>query len=91
MSRHGSEAVREAARWPQFGTGPRHGASSSPSDGVGLAPLLTIRGLAELLGISEKTVRRMVAARRVPCVRFGRQIRFLPGDVFRWLEARKEG
>jgi excisionase family DNA binding protein len=72
----------DASLFPRGDTG-RHRA--------GLAPLLTIRGLADLLGTSEKTVRRMVCAGRIPCVRFGRQIRFLPGDVFRWLEARKEG
>lgn len=53
--------------------------------------LLTITQVAELLSVSGKTVRRMVVARRIPCVRIGRQIRFVPGDVFRWLEARKEG
>ena len=57
----------------------------------GLPTLLDVPGLAEVLGISDKTVRRMVGAGRIPCVRFGRQIRFSPGDVSRWLEARKEG
>jgi excisionase family DNA binding protein len=56
-----------------------------------LPELLTVPQLAELLQTSEKTVRRMVSSRRMPCVRFGRQIRFVRGDVFRWLEARKEG
>lgn len=68
----------------------RHLDSSAGDALLGLKPLLTIGGLADVLGISEKTVRRMVAAHRIPCVRVGRQIRFLPGDVFRWLEARKE-
>ena len=56
----------------------------------GMAPLLTIVQVADFLCVSPKTVQRLVAAGRIPCVRFGRQIRFLPGDVFRWLEARKE-
>lgn len=56
-----------------------------------LPALLTIGELSELLKLSEKTIRRMITARRLPCVRLGRQLRFVPGDVFRWLEARKEG
>jgi excisionase family DNA binding protein len=52
--------------------------------------LLTLPELAEQLQLSEKTLRRMIASGRLPCVRLGRQLRFLPGDVFRWLEARKE-
>jgi excisionase family DNA binding protein len=53
--------------------------------------LLTLPELAERLQLSEKTIRRMIAGGRLPCVRLGRQLRFLPGDVFRWLAARKEG
>ena len=52
--------------------------------------LLTIREVARYLGVSEKTIRRMVAAGLIPCVRIGRAIRFLPGDVFRWVSARRE-
>lgn len=53
--------------------------------------LMTLAEVAQALQLSEKTVRRLVAARRIPCVRLGRGLRFVPGDVFRWLEARKEG
>lgn len=63
---------------------------SRSAAGNQIAPLLTIAEVAELLRTSEQTVRRLVAARRIPCLRIGRQIRFVPGDVFRWLEARKE-
>lgn len=56
-----------------------------------LAPLLTLREVALLLRLSEKTARRMVARGRIPCVRFGRAIRFVPGDVLAWLSARREG
>ena len=56
-----------------------------------LERLLTLPELAERLQLSEKTIRRMVATGRLPCVRLGRQLRFLPGDVFRWLAARREG
>lgn len=56
-----------------------------------LPRLLTLSEVAEQLQLSEKTIRRMIAGGRMPCVRIGRQLRFLPGDVFRWLVARKEG
>jgi excisionase family DNA binding protein len=53
--------------------------------------LLTLEELSRALRVNPRTIRRMVAARRIPCVRLGRRLRFIPGDVFRWLEARKEG
>ena len=52
--------------------------------------LLTIREVAQLLHTCEKTVRRLVARKALPCVRVGAAVRFLPSDVFRWLQARKE-
>jgi len=55
------------------------------------APLLTLREVAALLRVSEKTLRRWVAERRIPCLRLGRVIRFERCDVFRWVSARKEG
>jgi excisionase family DNA binding protein len=58
---------------------------------TGLRPLLTLPEVADLLRVSEKTIRRLVAARGIPCLRLGRQLRFVPGDVHRWLAARKEG
>ena len=64
---------------------------ASTAGDTSLRPLLTVSELAETLRTSEKTIRRMVAARRIPCVRIGRQIRFVPGDVLRMLEAQKEG
>jgi excisionase family DNA binding protein len=54
-------------------------------------PLLTLPEVARLLRLSEKSIRRMVARRRLPCVRLGRSVRFDAGDVLRWLSARKEG
>jgi len=52
--------------------------------------LLDTSGVAEILGVSTRTVKRLVAARKLPHVRIGRMVRFLPADVFRWVEARKE-
>ena len=53
--------------------------------------LLTLQEVAEYLKVSAKTVRRLVDRRGLPHIRFGRVLRFDRGDLFRWLEARKEG
>ncbi len=52
--------------------------------------LLRAREVAEIVGVSEKTLHRYIRERDFPCLRIGRVLRFSPGDVFRWLEARKE-
>ena len=52
--------------------------------------LLTLRQVAEFLAVSDKTVRRLVAAGRLHCVRVGRVLRFQPADLFRYVEAWKE-
>lgn len=51
--------------------------------------LLTIEQVAEFLGVSSKTVRRLMR-RGLPSVRFGRLVRFEQRDLLRWVEARKE-
>jgi excisionase family DNA binding protein len=56
-----------------------------------LEQLLTITEAAALLRLHERTIRRMVASRRMPCVRLGRQLRFSPIALSRWLQAREEG
>jgi excisionase family DNA binding protein len=55
-----------------------------------LSRLLTLAQVADFLQVSQKTVRRLVARRRLPCVRFGRVLRFSPADLLRFVEARKE-
>ena len=54
-----------------------------------LAPLLTIEQVADHLGVSKKTVRRLIG-RGLPCVRLGRVVRFRQADLLRFVEARKE-
>ena len=55
-----------------------------------LPPLLTLPEVAAFLRVSPKTVRRLVARRSLPCVRFGGVLRFQQADVFRFVAARKE-
>lgn len=56
-----------------------------------LTPLLTMPEVARLLRLDERTIRRLIAARRLPCLRLGRQLRFDPRALSRWLAAREEG
>jgi excisionase family DNA binding protein len=51
-----------------------------------LPHLLTIDQLAEHLGVSPHHVRRLVAERRVPYVRWRRFIRFDPAEIAAWLD-----
>jgi excisionase family DNA binding protein len=57
---------------------------------AGLQPLLTAGEVAALLRLSGKTIQRLVASRRLPCVRIGRRVRFTVADVFRFVAARKD-
>ncbi len=68
--------------WPAMG-GPAMGARSREG-------LLTVRQVAVYLGVSEKTVRRLIASGQLRCIHIGRLTRIDPGDVSRWLSARKE-
>ena len=52
--------------------------------------LLTAAELARRWAVSVKTLRRWMTAEGLPSVRVGRLVRFEPGDVSRWLSARKE-
>jgi excisionase family DNA binding protein len=60
-----------------------------PSNGV--APLLTLAEVSRLLQLNERTIRRMIARRALPCFRLGRQLRFDAQALSQWLSAREEG
>ena len=56
-----------------------------------LEPLLTIAQTAELLQLSEKTVRRRIADRGLIAHRFGRQWRIARGDLDEFLRNARLG
>ena len=56
---------------------------------LGFPELIDIATLAELLGVGERYVRRMVAERRVPMVKVGRFVRFDLADIRRWIEEQR--
>lgn len=49
--------------------------------------LLDIQGVAEHLGVNVRHIRRLVAERRIPFIKWGHLIRFDPSEVADWLQA----
>ena len=62
-----------------------------------LAPLqahskfLTVAQVAQLLGLKEGSIRRMVSEGRIPYRKCGRAVRFNLGDIDKWSAPRPEG
>ena len=60
--------------------------------GTELPKLLDITSLAEHLGVNPRHIRRLVAERRIPFIKWGHLIRFDPKEVAGWLnQARRPG
>jgi excisionase family DNA binding protein len=56
--------------------------------GIGKLPrLLTIGEVAEYLGVTERHVRRLVAERRIPFVKWGHLLRFDQEEIAAWIDA----
>ena len=53
--------------------------------------LLDITMLAEHLGVNARHVRRLVAERRIPYIKWGHLIRFDPVEVRQWIDAYRQG
>lgn len=53
--------------------------------------LIGFEEVAELMSIPESTIRRMVTAKRIPCVKLGKHVRFDPEDIEAWIERNKVG
>lgn len=51
-----------------------------------LPQLLTIDELADHLGVGDRHIRRLIAERRVPYVKWGHLIRFDPDEIAAWLD-----
>jgi excisionase family DNA binding protein len=48
--------------------------------------LLDIAGVAEHLAVSERHIRRLVAERRIPYVKWGHLLRFDPEEIAHWVD-----
>jgi excisionase family DNA binding protein len=60
-------------------------------DTLGTSRLLTVRELAALLGLHEKTIYEWTARGQLPCIRLGNRLRFAPADITRWVASHKGG
>lgn len=49
--------------------------------------LITLAEVAERLGVGERHIRRLVAERRIPFVKWGHLLRFDPSELEEWIEA----
>ena len=50
-------------------------------------PLLGIGAVAERLGVQNRHVRRLVAERRIPFIKWGHLLRFDPVELERWIDS----
>lgn len=55
------------------------------------APLMDLPAVAERLGVNERHIRRLVAERRIPFIKWGHLLRFDPVDIDRWLDDCRHG
>ncbi len=51
----------------------------------GRRPLLDLRAVAELVNVNERHIRRLVADRRIPFIKWGHLLRFDPDEIEAWL------
>lgn len=63
-----------------------HARRGDNADPMALARLLDVHAVAEVLGVTVRHVRRLVAERRIPFLKWGHYIRFDPQEIARWLE-----
>jgi len=69
----------------------RTGAASAPrTDAFRDVPdrLWTPQEAARFLGVSTRTLRRLVYWQNLPCVRISSRLRFVPADVLAWARQR---
>ncbi len=59
------------------------------SPGAASDAVVDVDEMARLLDVSVPTVRRMVKDGQIPFMRTGRQLRFVPGDVFASIQQRR--
>ncbi|QGG97177.1 helix-turn-helix domain-containing protein [Actinomarinicola tropica] len=53
--------------------------------------MIDLPAVAERLGVNERHIRRLVAERRIPFLKWGHLLRFDPDEIDRWLESARRG
>ena len=54
-------------------------------------PLMNLDEVAERLGVNQRHVRRLVAERRIPYLKWGHLLRFDPDELEAWLDRARQG
>lgn len=54
-----------------------------------LPTLMSINDVAEHLGVSVRHIRRLVAERRIPYLKWGHLLRFDPEELGKWIESQR--
>ncbi len=57
-----------------------------PARAIRRSKLLTLKQVADQLSVNERHVRRLVAERRIPYVKWGHLLRFDPDEIAEWLD-----
>lgn len=86
--RRAGDSCLTSHRW--IAPGSPYGAASIPYSGMSAtttSTLLDIDGLADLLGVSERFVRRLVEERRIPFLKIGKHVRFDRAEVESWIKS----
>jgi len=50
------------------------------------SPLMDLPAVAERLGVNQRHIRRLVAERRIPFLKWGHLLRFDPDEIEAWLD-----
>ncbi len=53
-------------------------------------PLMDLAGVARRLGVNQRHIRRLVAERRIPYLKWGHLLRFDPVEIAAWLEQARQ-
>lgn len=51
--------------------------------------MLKIKELADLVRVSDSTIRRAIKSRQLRAVKIGRDFRFTPSDIEAWIRSRR--
>ncbi len=49
-------------------------------------PLMSLAEVAVRLGVSQRHIRRLVAERRIPFIKWGHLLRFDPAEIRTWID-----
>ena len=66
-------------------------AATKSSAVIEQAPLMDIEAVARRLGVPVRQVRRLVAERRIPFLKWSHLLRFDPAEIEGWLDQARRG